>query len=1121
MARRVDPIRRVRAMPERLQLGEFTLTVEAYTNTGSGNLSKGGLRGVSGTAWTGFDCGPWVLAGVHVSLEEARFRSALQVVAKVEHPQTQIAYEMARQFKPGVVIGETLDIAMAMPVEDLAGLIRGQLSLGDWTRGRQKKGQILVRFENVKIAPVVGESNTGRIIDGEAVYPADPRQPKELILALDGFQAKIASLELRPLGATADVTLTLPNTMGNPDECGPATLYLGRTAITYHCELYAERPDEEFGPWIVGDTGMIVSGTGYTADFSSTRSPIPRPTTWKGLTLSSGTASGKELLSPDSNTGYLATDYTFVQAAITANGFEGELHLTDAFEFRPTNPLGYLVNVEGGWLEVVGSHLMSGQLGPGWTMTPTMAACHGAPGRPLRASFARVDVLANLDLVGEVTFDGGAEMAWGELTHAGAEIVAWQAEVVNGCFYLPGEPLETFDPETPGGFLNLMLSTGPTGNPATLRALGAAGITVTYARRLKIFSPDRTGGMTNPILVRNLYSWLRIGSQGVDGELKVVESASNEELGDRMRSGYVGNQPFKAKLFQGQNKREMLVQYIASAAYDSQINGAVTIPEPCKIDALAFANMELTSTANLVGGDVVLPTAGVTLEYWQLQLVPTGNPAQAGVMSVRTGRLVFLAAGISEPLHFARPFGLTWMEMLADGNLGELFLNQNSYGQRFDHIPYSPSKLALSTYKPGRTDGYLATCGTVHINFFGPHLVNIQDARYANTSSPYYSRYVTVPKTGEATCPVTDLHLVGTVDDSTGRDLATFDFPDAEMDYNVKAQDGFKGSGGSGLAFLHSDALTAEIEIHADAIDVCLRSDVTHDLELGLINRLGAMGSICGCIRIIGPLLQRISLYGMLEQSTSAGDTIIGPQAASVVETNITVTPSSFDLYASGDILLKLLASAVDISAQVHVFLDFQRGSAEGEIAGQIDCNSVVGGLEGEGQLTWYVDSSTSYLQGKIKVAICGWSGGVGLEGGLFLGLNVNRTKAWVLAAGGEKFGISDVVLPATLTGIYGYGQLSFGVNWYIFGGGVELFLGIGLFAGIHGGGVFGHCGLHIYGEILGGLVSAEAWANLALMVGTVLYFEGTVGLKGCVLWVICASVEVTAGLGSDGFYLN
>ena len=66
-----------------------------------------------------------------------------------------------------------------------------------------------------------------------------------------------------------------------------------------------------------------------------------------------------------------------------------------------------------------------------------------------------------------------------------------------------------------------------------------------------------------------------------------------------------------------------------------------------------------------------------------------------------------------------------------------------------------------------------------------------------------------------------------------------------------------------------------------------------------------------------------------------------------------------------------------------------------------------------------------------------------------------------------------------------------------------------------------GSCGIHVYGEILGGLVSASAWAQLSLRGPFPLFFEGEFGLKGCVLWVICASVSVTAGLNDNGFYLN
>ncbi len=575
-------------------------------------------------------------------------------------------------------------------------------------------------------------------------------------------------------------------------------------------------------------------------------------------------------------------------------------------------------------------------------------------------------------------------------------------------------------------------------------------------------------------------------------------------------------------------------QYVTSAVYDSRLDGKLKIPAPCDIPNLVFRDMELTSTANLVGGSIVLPTGGVTLDYWKLNLVPTGDPSQAGVVSVRTGRLVFTAAGISEPVHFAAPIKLTWGEMLADGNIGELFIDFNSYGQKFDGLPFSPQNLVLSKYVAGNTDGYLATCGTVHINFFGTCFVNIRDARNdGQPGAPWYSRHVTVPKAGEPGCAKTDLTLHGQVDNSTSEMLGIFDFPDISMDYHETAQDGFIGKGSSELGFLHSDTMESFIEIRHDATDIRISSSSNHDLDLGFY-RVGTLGDIAGCVRIEGPLLKRISVWAALEQSATSGFGILEPKAGYSVEVNLDITPSSLNFYAAGNIVFSVMGSAVDIAASVHLLLDYLRDSAEGEMNGALDCNSILGGLEGSGQVTWYVDASTQVLQGRLKMTVAGWTGGVGMEGGLFIGNNCPKEKAWVLQTGSEHFGVSQAILPDSLTGLFGYGYASFGVNWYIFGGGIELFAGLGAFvdsppgrgsawSGLAGIGlpyVVGTAGVYVYGEILGGLVSASAWADLDLVIPPI-YFEGTFGLEGCVLWVICASIEVTAGLNSSGFYLN
>ena len=191
-------------------------------------------------------------------------------------------------------------------------------------------------------------------------------------------------------------------------------------------------------------------------------------------------------------------------------------------------------------------------------------------------------------------------------------------------------------------------------------------------------------------------------------------------------------------------------------------------------------------------------------------------------------------------------------------------------------------------------------------------------------------------------------------------------------------------------------------------------------------------------------------------------------------------------------------------------------------------------GLSGEGQLTWHISPATQYLQGRVKVKVFSLVGGKALEGGFFVGNNVPNALAWSLDTTNSHFKMSRAILPATITGFYGYGVGSAGFNLYVLGGGVDIFVGAGAFSAPVSDGsvlapftgnpllpfVVGACGIHVYGEILGGLVSASGWANLSLRGPLPPYFEGTFGLRGCVAWVLCASTSITARLSDDGLEL-
>ena len=761
----------------------------------------------------------------------------------------------------------------------------------------------------------------------------------------------ISSLELSPHRSTAVAEVRLPGGITDVDSCQPATIDLGLITMSPVCDFYVDAPDQAYGPWLLGDTGMVIEGTGYVLDLSTAPSPAPWSPAWRGLALGAGTATGEKYVPDPCNTGYLRGHYTYNDAIVVSSGFFGSLYLAEQVTFGAINPLGQTFTFDDGAMDVWYSRIVRGELRNGWTELPVDAVCEGTPGHRVKTPISVVSIQPDLDLAGAIDH-GNREISWGELTRHGDEVVAWTGIFGPGYLYLPAGPDESFSPVATGTFSGPAIDSIPDASLAELEAHHVAGVSFPSLSHALVFSPDRPGGRTNPIKLDRLQGWLRVGITGVDGALSTYVQTRPEDLGDPTSTGYAGNVPFRSTLFVN-DKQSLLAEFVTSASFDSNFAGRFEIPTPCDIPRLDFAQMKLTSTACLVGGEVVLPSAGVPLEYWDLQLVPTGPPDHSGVVSVRTGRVLLTAAGIAEPLHFARPFGLTWGEMLADGNLGQLYLDFNNWGQRFDGLVFNPHELTLSTYDPQVTDPYLGVSGPICFPFFGLHQVNIRDA-LARRRPP--TRHVTVPKTPITPhASPTELALSGTWHDVNSNDLAVFDCLEVDVDYNVAGQDGFLGTGTTELSFLHSDPLDITVEIHSDATDIHISSTDTHDIDLGLYARLGGIAQIAGCARIEGPTLARITLYGTLEQSAAAGS-IFGPKVGYETEINIAVTPTTFDFYASGDMLLSVALVDLEASATAHLLFDFAMGSAEGELYGRIDCDAAVAGLSGEGQLTWHVE---------------------------------------------------------------------------------------------------------------------------------------------------------------------
>jgi hypothetical protein len=175
------------------------------------------------------------------------------------------------------------------------------------------------------------------------------------------------------------------------------------------------------------------------------------------------------------------------------------------------------------------------------------------------------------------------------------------------------------------------------------------------------------------------------------------------------------------------------------------------------------------------------------------------------------------------------------------------------------------------------------------------------------------------------------------------------------------------------------------------------------------------------------------------------------------------------------------------------------------------------------------------YMQGRVTVAVfIKFVSSETLEGGFFVGWNAPNAVAWVLDTSGQHFKVSRSMFPATITGVYGYGQASYTKYFeYLLEAGVDVFIGGGAFLDPPSGDaplapfggvlpyVVAACGIGVHGEIAGGLVSVSAWAELAIRGPIPLYFEGSLELSGCVAWVMCASVTLAARYTGNGLELT
>jgi hypothetical protein len=1128
-----------RLPPSQLQMGDFVLQVIRYDSR-RWDFQNGLIIHASGTAWLVFHCQPTF--PLPPLWQVATIERDLRVVETVKDPLAEIAFADALRVDPAVVTGSTVTMKLpsyAASASQVSQAVRQQIQ---WLL--RPAGGIEVHFDDLTIQPA-GIPDTGRVLAGTAAYPTAPPDPADASLSISGFRLLLHTINLTPSRASVAAQLEMPTSVVDPGTGHPGRVDLGTFPITSSCVFRRELPQLAYGPWSVGNTGMQVKGTGVTADFdpvwaapeAPAGSPAATPS-WRGALLGQGTTAARSPVI--SNSGYLSASYSYPIALVAALGLSGQFRLIAPYEFESLEPLGYRVFISTGSLNLADSAVKDGRFDPGKLVLPQPAVVDTSGG-PVVARHDELQLNANLDLLGSATL--AVPIRWGEfILHPISSSTFYESQGFKyGRFYLSGTQRTNYFPvDAADNFLD----PGAIINP--LPAIGLQGLTVFFPEILQIDTPDTPSPTPLHFVSTNQSDrasadWLNFSFGGVHGNLQHFLSApnTNTELGPVYQAFYQGQKPFEPGLGSGANKKlekrfSLAIKFVSSSVYDANMQGAVALPDPIN-GTLDFTQMEFTSTAQISGAKLPM-NSPLPLSYWGLDVVKKPGTTSAGVMSVRTGQIFFTAAGIRELRHFATPFYLTWGELLASGAVHRLIFDYNGAGQKFDRFGYTTSFVKLSDYDTAKK-AYLKTAGTVAFDVFGAKYININDTyEPTKTGDPYNKRSVTLANDSDPSGPysATDHSLHS----DWGNGFGTFAYT---YDYDINAQDGFIGPGTMALQWV-DQTLQSSIVLKAER--TCLSANDTnrHDVTLGPVAHFGAMNRITGCGCIVNHQLERMVLSAELENTTDANIVL---RSASYGEVQMMFTPSISSVEFLGDIYLTLLTSGnVEVQGHAKFTVNRDQDFVEGDVDGHFDAASALGlnSVSGDGHVNWHIGmlGGTGYesLQGQLSLNVVTPLAGTSAEGGLYIGINAPLSEAWVLSAAGPHFKLNTSALPARLTGLYGYVKAGKSINLYVLSGGYEEFIGLGGFvltpqqaSNLHAQStvsivglpyVVGNVGAHAWGDILGGLVSADGWADLQLMLPYPFSFQGDIDLSACVLWVACGDVDVTVGLNStQGLYLQ
>ncbi|MBL7795856.1 MAG: hypothetical protein JNJ90_05065 [Saprospiraceae bacterium] len=1114
-----------RGYPDTLLLGGFTIVVEKYTKTARWDANLKRFSGLTGYGRVKFSCQnhffPW--GGLW---RDAIFQSVtVAVVDSVRNFKTEISVRDAAVLGLPNKAGERVELQLPVfrgKVIDLSDY------LNDLYPNKQPEG-IRVAFEDLTVQMSAGRSKTGTVLSGVATYPTVPPipQPPVTLPVAAGFTLEVDTFTITSVGAIAEAKLVLPNSLTAGAECRAATLDLGEILLSQRCEFYRELPDSTFA-FGIGRTTMFAVGRGFVADFSSTKTygPSGKPNPWKGVYLFAGESAGTPA-GVISNIGYLQARYTFPNGLVEGDGLWANFECARPYRYRTVQPAGYNLGFESAQLTVQRSGVQSGSLNIVKAVLPKTGVLD-KDGNTVILPFASLAVNDQLDLRGGAPFSPEGSLYWGDLVSA-QPTLAFGVEQAPARVILSfsAQAKQPFFPITPSGkhfdetvrWDTLQGATFLLSSEYVL-AINARNIPATW----KPMPPGMSPHLKIQMLGKGTDAWINVATEGVHCKMESdIRQPNNTKLGDPSDPLYVGKTPFSVLFLRDNKPSSIRLRCVESAVFDCDLRGQIDLAEPSKT-RLDFKEMVFTSTAQNAGGKVDLGAGGASLAYWGLDLVPKPGFSSSGLVSVRTGQVVLTAAGLKEQRHFAAPFFLTWGELLANGEVGRMFFDYNSAGQKFDGFHFVTTGVALSPFDPAQP-AFLRVGGMAHFPFFGGNYLHIRDYyNPAQPADPFNNRKVELSSETLTGFFPTDFSIAG----NWAGDKARFAF---DIAYDSIAQSGFTGMGPSTLSYLLGGDIASTLAMNERGACIRIGSNLLdqRSLALGPVANISNITRIWGCACIDNDQITNITVGG---EVTNAANVSIAARVGSTLMAVLQVTPTTSKLTMDGEAYVSLAAAAdLLVNGHIQLSMDYANALLEGEVAGQFRAAEgallVGNSIEGEGEANWHIGLDYQSIQGMMALQIMDVGGGTGLGAGFYAGFNAPKDEAWVLIGSNPRYNLNMALLPNNLTGVYGYVHYSNSVNLYVVSGGYELFIGFGAFLSpppILLPTLVGNFGGRIHGEILGGLVSAGAGFNMQLAVGPPcgLGFEGTVSLDACVLWVFCGGVDLTVGLnGCQGFYIE